>query len=411
MNINLYSRQKNWFYLTLIPYLILQNIQPVLAEVNPWVMKDRIGRGINLTVQVNGHPRWKPLYKPSIFKDVKQAGFNSVRLWLVCTQNSGPAPNYTLSSAFWKDMDRSINQALDLGLVVMIVMSSKGTHPKFGKSGYKSLNDLNLGGPHRKQQFISWWRQIATRYQHKSENLVYELLNEPAKELNRPDAQYGTQWNRWLAEVVPVIRKIDGDRNLLIGGNRWQSPEALRKELRIPASAGSNYLGAYHIYRPTNFAIEGKAKWTGSSSQKQTIRRGLDLAQRWSLDQSEHPDGKTHPVVLTEFGSTKIKNSTSERAAYAQFIRHELSQRGHAFSYYSSVETKWPTSAQYGIYNQHKRTWIKPIRNALLKQTNASKSSLHQDFDPQISYWPVPHAILRVAFSHLSLDIIGLLKE
>lgn len=51
-----------------------------------------------------------------------------------------------------------------------------------------------------KPKFLAVWQQLAARYQNTSENVLFEILNEPNKNLT-PDL-----WNDYLKEPLEIIR-------------------------------------------------------------------------------------------------------------------------------------------------------------------------------------------------------------
>ena len=89
---------------------------------------------------------------------------------------------------FFKRIDWVIDQSSAQGLNVVINMHH--------------YDELFVDPDHHEERFLAIWRQIATRYRHRPDNLYLEPLNEPHDKLT------ANRWNRLLPEVVDVIRAV-----------------------------------------------------------------------------------------------------------------------------------------------------------------------------------------------------------
>ena len=90
--------------------------------------------------------------------------------------------------------------------------------------------------------FFECWRKISSELKDYSNGWVaYELMNEPV-------ADDPEQWNRLVVRCVDEIRKLEPERMLVIGSNRWQSFDTV-KDLYIP-EGDKNILISFHYYHP-----------------------------------------------------------------------------------------------------------------------------------------------------------------
>lgn len=71
--------------------------------------------------------------------------------------------------------------------------------------------------------------------------LAYELMNEPV-------APKDEEWNRLVDRMVRQIRKVEPERFIYIGSNRWQTVEKL-KALTVPPN-DSHIVLSFHFYTP-----------------------------------------------------------------------------------------------------------------------------------------------------------------
>ena len=103
------------------------------------------------------------------------------------------------------------------------------------------------------ERFYECWRQLSKELKRYPNHLVaYELMNEPV-------ADDPEQWNRIVNRCAEVIRKMEPERTLIIGSNRWQSFSTV-KDLRVPEN-DSNIILSFHYYDPF-LLTHYRASWT-----------------------------------------------------------------------------------------------------------------------------------------------------
>jgi endoglucanase len=114
------------------------------------------------------------------------------------------------------------------------------------------FNAENEGGkitlwtdPAAQDNFIKLWVEISGRLKkYPVDRVAYDLMNEPV-------AQDPEDWNRLIAKAVKAIRQLEPKRVLLIGSNRWQTPENF-PFLKIPPN-DPNLILSLHTYTPLFF--------------------------------------------------------------------------------------------------------------------------------------------------------------
>jgi endoglucanase len=86
------------------------------------------------------------------------------------------------------------------------------------------------------------WRQLSARLHDQPVDAVaYEIMNEPV-------ADQAAQWNQLVANAHAALRKLEPNRVLVIGSNRWQIPQTL-PQLAVPAG-DKNIILSTHTYSP-----------------------------------------------------------------------------------------------------------------------------------------------------------------
>jgi len=103
------------------------------------------------------------------------------------------------------------------------------------------------------EQFYECWRKISGELNRYSvDKVAYEPMNEPV-------ADDHETWNIILNRCVEVIRKLEPERTIIAGSNRWQSFTTV-KELRLPEN-DPNIIISFHYYEPF-LLTHYQASWT-----------------------------------------------------------------------------------------------------------------------------------------------------
>lgn len=202
-------------------------------------------------------------------------------------------------------------------------------------------------------RFLSMWRQIARQFAYAGPGLVFELYNEPHKNLD-------SQWNALASRALRVVRESDArnrDRVVMIGPANWNSPFAL-SSLELPPDA--NLVLTVHHYEPYAFTHQG-ASWaspqlpTGvdccDARQLDTIRSGLDKAVTEAARLG-------YPVVVGEFGAYSMA-SDAARVTYLNAMRTEMAARNLPWIY-------WELASGFGLYDPQRQVWRQNLLDALL---------------------------------------------
>ncbi|MFX0120454.1 MAG: glycoside hydrolase family 5 protein [Candidatus Hodarchaeota archaeon] len=299
-------------------------------------------RGINLgnALEAPREGDWGVYLKEKYFQLIKDAGFDFIRVPIRWSAHASSNDPYSISTEFFKRIDWVIDQSLSRNLTVIINIHH-----------YEDL----MNDPHvHKSRFLSIWRQISTRYQDYSENLYFELLNEPTYNLN------SSLWNQYLQEAIEIIRNTNPNRTLIVGPTNWNNLFDL--EYLILPEDDSNIIATFHYYSPFLFTHQGAewvqgsnqwlgTKWTGTESEKEAIRWDLNTALQWAQDQNK-------TLLLGEFGAYN-KAEMESRVRWTNFVAREAEKRQIAWAY-------WEFCAGFGIYDQEEKKWRLELLEALV---------------------------------------------
>jgi len=214
--------------------LALAAAGPVMAAVTPQAQVKAMARGVNI---LGYDPIWSDPAQARFRLDhlarIKQGGFDTVRVNLHAFEHMDA--EYRLDPAWLATLDKVIAAALAQKLTVIL------DEHNFSACGEKA--------DACKPRLMAFWRQIGQRYKDADDAVVFEILNEPNRQLTE------AVWNRWLVEALAVIRETNPTRNVIIGPVLWNNIERLAV-LDLPR-ADRHIIATVHYYHPMEFTHQG----------------------------------------------------------------------------------------------------------------------------------------------------------
>lgn len=336
-----------------------------------------LGRGINFgnALDAPSEGAWGPKLQAHWFDLVASAGFDSIRLPIRWSAHAAQSAPYTIEPAFMQRVDWAISQAQRVSLPIIINVHH-----------YDAL----MNDPaEEKNRFTAIWKQIAERYSHYPDSLLFELLNEPHGKFNdKPE-----HWNQLLEETLTLVRRSNPHRAILVGSARWQAVFGL-ESLRLPADPA--LILSVHYYRPFAFTHQGAGfvdrpmptgiTWPRSGSdlessdadfensviksplvsspfcqtddchkrlqyEMQLIVKDFAIVQQWAAFNDL-------PVNVGEFGVFEEADMAS-RARWTKAVQDHALLAGMSTHY-------WAFGTRFSVYDQQQDQWFDSILSALL---------------------------------------------
>lgn len=376
--------------------ILLISINFSFAQTSPTQMVQNMGRGINLgnTLSAPIEGNWAPPVLQTYFQDIAALGFKNVRIPIrFDTQTTplssvtyedtngnyiGSVSDYTVNTTYLDRIEEVTDWALAEGLITIIDVH--GDHWYWGSynsndSEYKTGNDRLAA----EDRFKAIWTAISNRFQNKSENLLFEIMNEAYFDMS--NAEVETTYNF----ILPIIRTNNPTRNVVItggGDNSWEAP------LQLTSSFinSDNYLIAtFHYYIPFNFTSSSRPdnndfNW-GTTSDKNTVDTHFNNVQNWS-------NTNNIPVFLGEFGADNTNGynyfdeidgadggpNNASRIAYHDYISQAALDRGFSFVVWDAGEKSNKT-----LFRYTDRKWVKDVRHVLLDPTCTSSDLINNE--------------------------------
>jgi endoglucanase len=207
-------------------------------------------RGANLGngLEVPPGQNWGVHHTAQDIHQIRQEGFDHVRIPIGWHHYAGPGPDYQLRPEIFRKVDTLVDAALKEGLNVLI--------------NIHHFDEFTTNPSEQTARFHALWRQIAAHYARTPNGLAFELLNEPK------DAATTEVMNRIFAEMVRQIRRTNPDRTIVFGPGKWNGIGEL-PGLRMPDD-DLNLIATVHCYDPFPFTHQG-ADWTGDTPDRRVV--------------------------------------------------------------------------------------------------------------------------------------------
>lgn len=224
------------------------------------------------------------------FDDFKAAGFTFIRIpikWGFHTQTQAP---YTIDAAWLNRVEQVIDWGLERGFIIII----NSHHDRWFYENYGSATN--------KARFDAIWTQVANRFKDKSENLFFEIINEP-KGLTRANS------DELNTRILSIIRSNNPTRIVVYSGNDYTGKAAMMAA-KIPVD--KHIIATFHDYSPWDFSLNGTGTW-GTTEQQAYIKSIFKEVGDWSKINKI-------PVYLGEFGSVSRAPQESREKLYKAFV-------------------------------------------------------------------------------------------
>ena len=292
------------------------------AQLKPSDALPLMSRGINIgnTMEASNEGAWNAPIKEYYFDDIKNAGFNTVRIPMNWWNHTSKTPPYTIDAAWLNRVEQVVDWGLARGLFVEM-----NTHHETQLFG-----NFNTYLP----MYVSIWTQIATRFKGKSDHLLFELLNEPH------GAPTVANLNEFNTKVVKAIRSSNPTRLIVYSGNQWaNSYNLINKDLVNPNPSDQYLMGYYHSYDPIGFGLSGTGTF-GTAADKQGIWNRMQSVTDWTAKSGIH-------AYLGEFGAVSKGDLNSRFRYYACVVDYAIA---HNIPF-----QVWDNNGDFQVYNRGAR--------------------------------------------------------
>ncbi|HHT89268.1 MAG TPA: glycoside hydrolase family 5 protein [Clostridiales bacterium] len=276
---------------------------------------------LGITAEVSKYETlWgQPVTTQEMIDKMKEAGFDTLRVPVAWTNTMDfENGDYTISGRYLDRVEEIINYGLNAGMYVIINDHwDGGWWGMFGSATQKVRDSaMNL--------YISMWTQIAERYKHYSDYLIFESANEElGSRLNdrdyAPDSGILSEdecyelTNKINQTFVDTVRSTGGNneyRFLLIAGYNTDIEKTCDDRFKMPTdTVKDKLLLSVHYYTPWGYCGNPSLSNWGSVKDYNQQNELLALMTKFTDQGYGVVLGEYH-VALTEDGSVK-KNAVN----------------------------------------------------------------------------------------------------
>jgi len=263
---------------------VYQNSLFGVLEVNITLKSRGIIKGINLGGWMSqcdySRERLDNFVKENDIKQIADWGFDHVRLpidYNIVQDNDG-----SVIEDGYNRIDKVVELCRKYGLKLVIDLhKTAGFSFDFGEpeSGFFDNSEYQ-------ERFYILWEEIARRYGHDTDNIVFELLNEVT------DESFIGKWNEIADICIERIRKIAPEVIILLGSYHNNAADTVQF---LNAPHDDRIVYNFHCYEPLKFTHQG-ATWTPDIIPEERMR---------------FEDSETSEAYFEELFSTAI--STAEK--------------------------------------------------------------------------------------------------
>ena len=302
----------------------------------------------------------QPITTKKMILDVKEAGFNAIRLPVTWYQKLDE--NNNISEAWMNRIQEVVDYAYDEGMYVIINIHHDTNHGWI-QADYDSWDTYQ-------NRYAAIWTQIADRFKDYDYHLIFEGHNEIIRKGINASGTEESIWGFWYdwqqpyreeaIEVaakfnqlfVDTVRSTEGNNaeRVLICNTYAASGDAnVIHDFELPTDTVEDKLiTGVHCYLPYNFTHGTDENNTYSSAELQSVFNTLDT----------YLDG---PVIMGEFGALNKDNDEERIRYYNEYVTTALEKGIKCFI--------WDTnSTQMGGYNRNIGAWREPeVTGAMLE--------------------------------------------
>lgn len=247
--------------------------------------------GNALDAQNNGmanETAWgNPKITQAIFKGVKQAGFDIVRIPVTYLGHIGDADSgYKIKESYMSRVKEVVGYAKTAGLKVIINIHHDGADSNYWLNIKKACGYVSEKVSHPSSveaiaantaicnQLYSMWQQIAKAFPNSQDYLIFETMNEIhdggwgwGENRQNPATKQYDILNEWNQICVRAIRYA-GAKNYIACPCYVTNIDLTYEHFTVPKDKLKRVLLAVHYYDPNDFVLEGEKKtWNAAGSE------------------------------------------------------------------------------------------------------------------------------------------------
>jgi endoglucanase len=276
------------------------------AQQTPQQLVTKMGRGLNLgnvlSAPVEGN--WAGAATEQYFIDVANAGFKNVRIPMdffgtrtsgsnagystnANTSFTGTRSDYVVSSTYLNRIEQVIQWGLNQDLVIVLdfhgaTLKSEFIHT-FDSSESSYTHPTSAKRAADLAKFYSIWEQIADRFKDYSDDLIFEVINEPYFHIS------ASEMDEINAEVISIVRASGGNnstRKIVVTGGSQNSFRAITSIGDQIINSDNYLIATFHYYLPFSFTKSSDYRYNdnnwGTVQDKSDVDDDFQTVANWA---------------------------------------------------------------------------------------------------------------------------------
>ncbi|KAI1172571.1 putative cellulase [Nemania sp. FL0916] len=244
-----------------------------------------------------------PPVQAETFKDVKAAGFKSVRIPVTYADHfTGTSPGWAIDPDWLQRVSDVVDMALDAGLYVLT-----NVHHDSWQWADVTVTGANLTAI--EERMYQTWLQIGEKLACKSSSVAFEPINEPPAD-TEDQADEINKINGIFLDALKASGGFNTQRVVTLVGASMDSIKT-SQWFKAPTGYDNPWALQYHYYSPYDFIFSAWGKTILSNDDITTIQNDLENIRNNFTDV---------PLVLGEFDASPTSTEPAARRKYMDVV-------------------------------------------------------------------------------------------
>ncbi|GLX99429.1 endoglucanase [Herbidospora sp. NBRC 101105] len=296
-----------------------------------------------------------PLTTQAMLRQVRAQGYKSIRIPITWSNHHGPAPDYTIDTAWLNRVRQIVDWSLAEDLHVLINLHH---------DSWQWINTYPSDPTTVMNRYTALWRQLAGAFRDYSSRLLFESINEPQFAGTSSDEQGDQLVHTLNTEFVRLVRQTGGGNatRVLVLPTLHTSGEQVRLDAlssTIAALRDPNIAATVHFYGywPFSVNIAGGTRYDSAVEQDLVssferahttfVSRGIPvIIGEWALLSYDY----TRPGIIERGELLKYL----EAVGYHARIRNLTTMLWDAGSFLNRNTLTW---RDQGVLDMQKASW------------------------------------------------------
>ncbi|KAI0199277.1 glycoside hydrolase family 5 protein [Astrocystis sublimbata] len=241
--------------------------------------------------------------KAATFKDIKAAGFKSVRIPVTYADHfAGASPEWEIDAKWLQRVSDVVDMAVDAGLYVLT-----NVHHDSWQWADVSVAGANL--TQIEERMYQTWLQIGEKLGCKSSSVAFEPINEPPVNTEEQAAELN-KLNGIFLQALKDSGGFNTQRVVTLVGPSMDSIKT-SQWFEAPTGYDNPWALQYHYYSPYDFIFSAWGKTTLSDEDIAAVESDLENIRANFTDV---------PLVLGEFDASPINTEPAARRKYMDIV-------------------------------------------------------------------------------------------